>query len=240
MSNANRFVQAEQELDTLVVFDHFDKGQVDTTATKTTTDSGTVVTGNAAGGQIVLTPSDGTVADNDEAYLATPNAVFLLAAGNDLYGRARVKFSEVAANRVNVAFGFQNSVGANSLIDDGGGPKVSGDTLAIFKEDSGGMFWYCCAYCNGTGTTTKTNYAISPATWYTLEIFAQDNGDGTFVVTYKVNGAYLRDTNNNIIRHSVTVASATAMAMWLGVKLGAATNNDTLTCDHWLGKQKVF
>lgn len=241
MPAANRALAIENELDTLQIFDHFWADQVDTTFVDTITDTGTVLMGDAAGGTVVLTPSDGTVADNDEAYIATPNEVFLLASGKPLYGRARVKVAETTADKANVAFGFQNAVGANSLIDDGGGPKVSADCLAIYKKDGGGAFWYCTAYCNGTGTATKTKAAFVTATWYDLEIFATDNGDGTFAVTYKVDGAYLRDyTTNVVISHSVTVASATEMQMWLGIKLGAGTNNDTLTCDYWLGKQKAF
>jgi len=240
MSVANRLCAVENELDTLVIFDHFWQDQSDINALDTVTDTGTVAIGDAAGGVIVLTPSDGTVADNDEAYLETPNEVFKLATGKPLYGRARIQAAETTADKVNLAFGFQNAVGADSLIDDGGGPKVSGDTLAIFKKDGGGAYWYCCAYCNGTGTTTKSKTPFVTATWYDLEIFATDNGDGTFAVTYKIDGNYLRDfTTNAVISHSVTIASATEMQMWLGVKLGAATNNDTLSCDYWLGKQKV-
>jgi hypothetical protein len=241
MSVANRSVAAENELDTLVIFDHFWQDQSDINAIDTVSDSGTVAMGDAAGGTVVLTPSDGTVGDNDEAYLETPNEVFLIASGRPLYGRARIKVAETTADKANVAFGFQNAVGADSLIDDGGGPKVSGDTLAIFKKDGGGAYWYCAAYCNGTGTATKSKTAFATATWYDLEIFCTDNGNGTASVTYKIDGAYLRDfTTNVIISHSVTYASATEMAMWLGIKLGAATNNDTLTCDYWLGKQKAF
>lgn len=242
MVAANRFVAVEAELDTLVVYDDFFNDQVDTIGgVDTVTDSGTVAMGDAAGGTVVLTPSDGTVADNDEAYYATPNEVFLIASGKPLYGRARIKVAETTADKVNVAFGFQNAVGADSLIDDGGGPKVSGDTLCIFKKDGGGAYWYCAGYCNGTGTTTKSKTAFVTATWYDLEIFCTDNGDGTAAVTYKIDGQYLKDfTTGVVISHSVTYASATEMKMWLGVKLGAATNNDTLTADFWFAKQKKF
>lgn len=240
MGAANRHVQAENELDTLTVFSHFWADQSDVEFVDTVTDSGTVAMGDAAGGTVVLTPSDGSVADNDEAYLATPNEVFKLATDRPLYGRARLQFSEVAANVVNIAFGFQNAVGANSIVDNGG-LKVSGDTIAIYKQDGGGAFFYCAAYCNGTGTATKTKTPLVAGTWYDLEIFAQPNGDGTATVVYKVDGAYLKDFTTGInIAHTVAIGSATEMQMFAGVKLGAATNNDTLTLDFWLGKQKVF
>lgn len=242
MTVANRYCSAEREVDTLVVYDHFFNDQVDAIGgVDTVTDSGTVLMNDVAGGQVVLTPSDGTVADNDEAYYATPNEVFLVATGKPLYGRCRLKMTETTADKFNFAFGFQNAVGANSLIDDGGGPKVSGDTIAVFKKDGGGAFFYACAYVNGTGTATKSKTPIVTGTWYDVEIFGVDNGDGTWAVSYKVDGNYLRDSVTNVvISHSVSVTSATEMQMWLGAKLGAATNNDTLTADFWLGKQKVF
>lgn len=240
MGAANRYCAVEGEIDTLVVFSHFDKDQADTEAVDTVTDTGTVLMGDAAGGTVVLTPSDGTVVDNDEAYLATPNEVFKLANNKPLYGRARLQFSEVTPNVVNIAFGFQNAVGANSIVDNGG-LKVSGDTLAVYKQDGGGAYFYCASYCNGTGTATKSNKPLAAATWYDVEIFATPNGDGTATVTYKVDGDYLRDfTTGAVIRHTVAIGSATEMQMFAGVKLGANTNNDTLTLDFWLGKQKVF
>lgn len=238
MANLARFVQPETDLDTFYVFDDFDRDQVDTTAVDTVTDSGTVAMGDAAGGTVVLTPSDGTVADNDEAYLAAPNEVFKLAAGKPITGRFRLQFAETAADTVNLAVGFQNAVGANSLIDNGGGPKVTGDCLAVFKKDGGGAYFYCAAYCNGAGTATKSSKALAAATWYAVVIEAVDAGNGNATVTYKVDGEYLKDfTTGEVIRHTVTIASATEMQLFAGVKLGAATNNDTLTLDYWFGKQ---
>jgi hypothetical protein len=241
MSAANRFCVEEGQLDTLVIFDHFWQDQNDPTFVDTVTDTGTVLMGDAAGGTVVLTPSDGTVADNDEAYIATPNEVFKIATDKPLYGRARLRFAETTANVMNWAFGFQNAVGANSIVDNGG-LKVSGDTVAVYKQDAGGAFFYCAAYCNGTGTATKTSKALATATWYDVEIFVTPTGDGlTAKASYKVDGEYLRDFTTLVpISHTLTYASATEMNMFAGVKLGAATNNDTLELDLWLGKQRVF
>lgn len=242
MSAVNRDVIADREFDTLSIFDHFWQDQSDINAIDTVTDSGTVAMGDAAGGTVILTPSDGSVADNDEAYLATPNESFKVATDKPLYGRFRFQFSEVASDKVNIAVGFQNAVGADSLIDDGGGPKVSGDTFAIGKKDGGGMYFYAFGYCNGTGTSSKSGKACAAATWYDGEIFVTPTGDGTTAaVTYKIDGEYLNDfTTGARIRHTVTYSSATEVQMWAGVKLGAATNNDKLTLDFWHGKQRVI
>jgi hypothetical protein len=121
------------------------------------------------------------------------------------------------------------------------GPKVSADTLAVGKKDGGGMYFYTFGYCNGTGAGTKSSKAIAAATWYDVEIFATPHDSTSVTVTYKVDGEYLKDfTTNLVIRDRLTISSATEMQMFAGVKLGAGTNNDTLSLDLWLGKQRVF
>lgn len=230
----NRFTSILNDIDTMVVFDHFTGDQSDINAVDTVTDSGTVLIGDNPGGIATLTPSDGTVADNDEAYLATPNELFKYAVNSAIYGRARLKFTEVTAGAANVAFGFQNAVGANSIIDDGAGLKVSGSTLGIYKVD-GEQVWRVVSSCNGTSTVTLTNKAAAAATWYVLEIECRDWDQVSMQVSFKIDGEYLRDAQNNIIKHTVAIASATEMQMFAGIKLGAATNNDTLLLDYWYG-----
>lgn len=237
MSAISRFTHNLQDLDTFFIFDDFWGDQVDTSAVDTITDSGTVVMGDNAGGIATLTPSDGSVVDNDEAYLATPNANFIFATVQPIYGRARLKFTEVTATIANVAFGFQNAVGANSIIDDGGGLKVSGSTLGIYKVDSSAV-WKCVSACNGVSTVSTSTTAATAATWYELEIICGDWDGVNMQVNFKVDGNYLKDSNNIIIHHQVPIASAAQMQMFAGIKLGASTNNDTLLLDYWYGAQK--
>lgn len=239
MSAANRYCNAERELDTLCVFSHFDQEVDSNELVATLTDSGTAAVGDEAGGVITLTPSDGSVADNDEAYISLPNEVFLFATGKPLSKRARVKFTEVAAGVANVAFGGMNAAVADSILDNGAGLKVSGSAIGVYKVD-GEQVWRFVTANNSASTVTKSNKAATAGVWYDLELLAVDNGDGTLACTAKVDGESLRDSNNQVIRHSVSVGSATEMTMFAGIKLGAATNNDTLKVDFWLGKQKVF
>lgn len=238
MSNVNRFTAALQNLDTFYVFEDFARDQADTDFIDTITDTGTVLVGDEANGVVTLTPSDGTVADNDEAYVATPNELFVFAAGRPIYARARLQFAEVTANKFNFCFGLQNAVGANSLVDDGGGPKVSGSTLAIAKIDGSDSYLRCYSACNGTSTVTVSNKSVSAGTWYEFEIEAVDFDGVTMTVVFKVDGAYLKDANGYVIRHSVAIASATEMQLFAGAKLGAGTNNDTLKVDYWYAAQK--
>ena len=237
MANLNRFTAALNELDTVRVFDDFVFDQSDITAVDTVTDSGTVAMGDDVNGVATLTPSDGTVADNDEAYLATPNEIFKFGTNREIYGRFKFRYTEVTANKVNIAVGFQNAVGANSIVDDGGGLKTSGSTLGIYKIDGSDSLLRVVSACNGTATTTTTNKTVAAATDYVAEILCKDWDGTSMQVLFKVNGDFLKDSNGVVIRHTVAIANATEMQMFAGVKLGAATNNDTLLLDYWYGAQ---
>jgi hypothetical protein len=236
MANLVRYTWPLRNLDAFEVFDDFNFDQSTALVVATTTDSGTVAMGDEANGVMTLTPSDGTVADNDEAYAATPNANLIFAANTSIYLRGRMKWAETAAGVYNAAFGAQNAVGANSVIDDGGGLKVSGSTLGIYKVDGESVFRTVSA-CNGVATVTKSTTPAVAATWYVLEIFCADWDGVKMQVTYKVDGQYLKDANGLIIRDTVAIASAAQMQVFYGAKLGAITNNDVLKADYWYAAQ---
>jgi hypothetical protein len=234
--NLNRFTAPLGDLDTVNWFDDFQLDQSDINYIDTVTDTGTAVAGDSVNGVVVLTPSDGTVTNNDETYIAFPNETLKYGTNREIYLRAKLSFTEVTATIANVAFGAMNAVGANSIIDDGGGLKVSGSTLGIYKVD-GGAVWRCVSACNGTSTVTASTAAATAATDYVLEIICKDWDGVSMQVLFKVDGDYLKDSSGNVIRHTVLIASATEMQMFAGVKLGADTNNDTLLVDYWYQAQ---
>src|SRR5688572_5665980 len=86
--------------------------------TTVATDSGTVSVADGKNGVLALVASDGTVADNDESYVKSTAELFLVAANKPIVGQALVQFTEANTDDANVAFGFQNAVGANSILDD--------------------------------------------------------------------------------------------------------------------------
>jgi hypothetical protein len=138
-------------------------------------------------------------------------------------------------------FGFQNAVGANASSTTAPGLKVSATRRPGSRRTTASRYFYASSYVNNSASTvTKTNRAARRRDVVRRRDLRHGQRRRHLGVHYKVDGQYLRDTNNAIIRHAVTIASATEMQMFLGVKLGAATNNDTLTADLWLGKQKVF
>jgi hypothetical protein len=236
VSNINRHTAVLKDLDTVYVFNDFLDDQSDIVAVDTITDSGTAAVGDAVNGVMVLTPSDGTVADNDECYIATPNELYKFGTNREIYGKFKFQYSAVVAADPNVAVGFMNAP-ATSAISDNGGVKTSGSTLAVEKKDGETAFRATSA-CNGTAVTTLSTKAIAAATDYVVEIECKDWDGTSMQVLFLVDGEYLRDTTNNLpIRHTVAIASATEMAMFAGIKLGAATNNDTLSLDYWYGAQ---
>lgn len=233
--NLNRFTHQLMDLDAVTVFDDFWQDQSDVNYIDTITDTGTVAVGDAANGVVVLTPSDGTVADNDEATIETPNELFQFGANREIYGRFKFSYTAVVAADPNIAVGFQNAPGADSIVDNGG-VKVSGDTLAIEKKD-GETAFRCTSASSGASTSTLSNKAIAAATDYVAEIICKDWDGVSMQVLYKIDGEYLKDVNNNVIRHTVAISGSELMSMFAGIKLGAATNNDTLSLDYWYGAQ---
>jgi hypothetical protein len=228
----NRFTAPLWDLDTFHIFDDFWYDQTDLFWVDTITDTGTVLINDAAYGIATLTPSDGTVADNDEVYLATANELFIFKANANIYGRARLSFVETAAGIYNAAFGFANAVAANMIVDDGAGLRASGCILALEKRD-GETAWRLTTRNGATVTSTLSSQTavMTSGEFQVLEVQAEDVGNGTMRCTARVNGRQLTDVNGLMIRHSVLIASATEMQAFVGAKLGAITNNDLLLVD---------
>ena len=231
MANLARFTAPMWDLDTFHVFDDFFADQSDLFWVDTVTDLGTALVGDAANGIMTLTPSDGTVADNDEVYLASANEVFIFAASRPLYGRCRLKFTETAAGVYNAAFGFANAVAADLLVDNGGGLRTTGCVACIYKVD-GGQVWRCQTRNSTTTTDTASTTSSTSTGFQTLEVVCQDFDAVNMQVTFRVDGVQLKDSNLRPIVHFVPIASATEMQVFAGAKLGAITNNDVLLLDY--------
>lgn len=200
----------------------------------TLTDSGTASVGDAVGGVIALVPSDGTVADNDEAYIESANEVFKFAADKPLLFEARVQYAEAATNAANVLVGLLDAVGANSLVDNGGGPPSSYSGAVFFKVD-GGTRWQV-ETSNGTTQTTddlsstnvnnlsKKTQTAGGASYQTLRIEFMPYSSTNAYVSFFIDGV-------QVAQHDYVFTSATEMQIGIGVKNGGA-NNETLNVDY--------
>lgn len=210
--------------------------------TATLTDSGTANAGDVIGGQVQLVPSDGTVADNDEAYIATSKQTFKIQAGKPLKCGVRLQFTEAATNAANVAFGFMDSVAANAIVDNGAGLKTSFSGAGIYKVD-GSSLWECI-YSDGatqtkSGQLTASNVLNSSklaqsaggSSFVTLEIALMPFSASKLSVEFMINGVCVYKMMER------TYANAAQMSLWAGAKNGSA-NNEAINIDWIYGVQK--
>ena len=206
----------------------------------TLTDSGTASVGDAAGGIIALVPSDATVADNDEAYIESANEVFKFAADKPLVFEARVQFTEANTDDANVIVGLLDAVGANSLVDNGGGPPSSYSGAVFFKID-GGTVWQT----ETSNSTTQTTNELTSTNVNNLSKKSQTAGGAAYqtlrfeYMPYSATNAYVTFFVDGVTvaQHDYIFTSATEMQIGIGVKNGGA-NNETLNVDYVVCSQE--
>lgn len=208
-------------------FSHYTTAEDFTTVVS---DSGTVATSDAAGGIVTLTPSDGTVADNDEAYLKGTVEQFLFADNKPISFEALVKFTEANTDDANVIVGLMNAVAANSLVDDGGGPPSNYSGVNFHKVD-GGTKWIVETSVGATQQTTTTATTAGGSSYQRLRIDVTPISATTAEAVFFIDGEQCKDANGNLIKHRFTYTGATEMQVALGVKNGGA-NLETLLVDY--------
>lgn len=221
------------------IADDFDGGYVSGDAwSAVLTDTGTAIISDQAGGVIVLTPSDGTVADNDEAYLRGTDETFLMANNKPLWFAARVAWLEANTDDANVAVGMMNAVAADSIQDNGAGPKADYSGFCFYKVD-GGTAWIFESSLGTAQTTTILNYSTpaSATDWHSLKVEVRSRGSTTLEIIPFIDTAggqgYVQcvDTNGDKVKHTITLGSPTEMSIFAGVKNGGA-NNEGLNIDY--------
>jgi hypothetical protein len=198
--------------------------------TTVATDSGTATVGDAANGELSLTPSDGTVGDNDEIYVKATNETLLFANNRAICFSALVKWTEGDTNHLNVAIGFMNAVAADSILDNGAGPKASFSGAVFYKVD-GGTVWRCRSSLGTTNTDSITNITAGGSAYQLLEIEFRAIDAALGEISFLVDGQVVRDANNFPIKHQITYTSATEMQAFAGAKNGEATTVETLKID---------
>lgn len=196
--------------------------------TSVLTDSGTAAVADGSKA-LVLTPSDGTVADNDEAYIKGTFEAFKFADGKPLEVLSLVQFSEVATNKANVLIGLLDAAGANTILDDGGGPKASYSGAVFFKVD-GSTVWQCETSNGASQTTTVTTKTAGGTAAQKLRIEASDYSSTHCQVAFFIDG-------DRVAVHTVAYASITDKQLVAGAKNGDATNQ-TLSVFVLKGRQK--
>lgn len=197
--------------------------------TATLTDSGTVLPLTTHGGGVALTPSDGTVADNDEAYLGWTNKNIVPMNLKPIVFQTVLQFTEGNVDDVNVIAGLMSTSAANALLDDGGGPPASYTGLVFFKVD-GDTVWQVESSVGGTQTTTRLIATTS------LDQNAKTAG-GSAKQTLRIEFIPYTSTLADVLffidgilvaKHLWTYTNAVAVAPVVGLKNGAGTTVETL------------
>ncbi len=191
----------------------------------TATNSGTATVSDGVKGILNMAPSDGSVVDNDEIYVHNTAEVFLFAASKPLYLKAIMSLTEANTNDANWMIGVMNGVAADSLLDNGGGPKADYSGAVFFKVD-GTMEIVCEASISTTQDTSASadNLTFVSGTTYTLELFFQPTSSTAASVFFYINGTLYHTA-------TITYTGATEMAAVLACKNGDA-NNESLDVDY--------
>jgi len=185
---------------------------------------GTATISDGAKGVLAISPGS---SDNDEIYVAAAVETLKFAANKVFVAEAYVQFSEANTDDANIIFGLQNAVAANSLIDDGAGPRATGDYVAIWKVD-GSTVWRAGVQSNGTQTpTTDTDSEVTAGgpSYQRLRMKIVCETSTRAWAEFTVDGV-------NIATIHFDYASATEMQAFVGVKNGGG-NAETLNVDYF-------
>lgn len=177
--------------------------------------------------------------DNNEVALRTTAELFKFGTNRNIFGACKLQYTENDTNKANVMFGFMSALAANSIVDNGASIRASGNILAIYKLD-GGTVWRCHARDNvGIVLDTASTTTAGGSAAQELEIEANDWDGVSMQVVFKVDGEHLKDSNGNVIKGNVTIASATEMNFGWYVKTGGGAGGETVDIDWGYYAQTV-
>lgn len=201
--------------------------------TTVASNSGTIVGSDAAGGILVLNPSDGTVADNDETYLKRTQETFKFAANKPIYFGVYGKFTEGNTDDANVFYGMKDAIAADSIVDNGG-MAASFSGFGFYKKD-GETQWRIIASLG----STQTDVLLSSANTITKQGYTAGGSYQKLEVTVRPFSSTLAEICffiDGVLVYKIaefTFTSATEMQAGFGMKNGADTTVETLYVD-WI------
>ena len=207
--------------------------------TTTASDSGTITVSDGAAGIVLIHPSDGTIADNDETYLKRTVETFLMASGKPISIGASMKFAEANTDDANIWVGVKDALAANSLVDDGAGMATSFSGFGFFKQD-GQTLWSIIASLSTTQTIVqltaansldKTAHTAGSTAYQRLECEFRPNQGGKADICYFIDGVLVYKISN------FDYTSATEMQFGFGAKNGGSSE-ELLYIDWAYGYQQ--
>lgn len=218
-------------LDTFVFFDDFYHYVSADIWVATLTNSGTAVEQDAHGGVIQLNASDGTVADNDEAYLFSVNENWLFTNAKPMRFKCRIALVDDDASLsdvANVIAGFVSGANAeDTLLDTGGGPPASYSGAVFYKVETG-TAWAAEVSIGATQVAVTLTSPGRPgnAVYQVLEIEFLPVSATSAVVNFYIDGTRVGQTT------AWDYSGGTEMNAGVGIKNGDGTTNQTLNVDY--------
>lgn len=234
MSRKARYTNVLFDIDTFTFFRDLENFATGTDGlTALAADAGaSVAVGDAARGVALLTTG---ATDNNEAALRSTTELFLVAAGRPLYGRFRAQYAEANVDDANIFLGFANALAADTMVDNGAGPRASGNVFCVEKRD-GETTWRLTTRNGTTTTSTLSTTTAGGAGFSTIEIEVEEFDSVNFFVVALVDGVILKDANGTRIRHTVPISGSTEMMVGAYVKAGGA-NSEVLSVDYLYAHQ---
>lgn len=193
------------------------EGGLSSTLTHSGSTAVAAATSGLPSGVLVITCSDGTVVDNDEASVGSEVKSWILQTGKDLWYEARVKFTEQNADDANIGVGLMSTHAANTLQADGVGPPASYDGIVFYKVD-GGTVWNIECSQAGNQTTVISVATRQSGSWARLGFHVV----GRERVDFYIDGIQVGSISANL--------PTAAMGLFFGARNGF-TNNEVLNAD---------
>lgn len=195
-------------------------------------DGGVLTALDAHGGQISLTASDTTVADNDETYLVSVQEIYKPAIGaydGEVLAtfKFHLKFTEANTDDAGICailLGGDSTDVADTIADGGAALANAHQYIGFFKAD-GGTVWQGVLRDTAQDADTNVGARISgTAQTLSMVIYDADITDGEVEVEFFVDGV-----SGGTLAYAVS--GATEMRFVIGVKNGGA-NMETLIIDR--------
>ncbi len=185
-------------------------------------DLGTATIADGAKGILAISPGS---SDNDEIYICASTETQKFASGTSFVGEIKCQFTEANTDDANVIFGFMNAVAADTLVDNAGGPRATGDYVAIWKIDGGTKF-YTGVQSNNTAVPAAdvlTGVTAGGSSYQKLKIKVNCYSSTQGVAEFWID-------EQNVATTHFDYASATEMQLFFGVKNGGG-NAQALNVD---------
>ena len=122
-------------------FQGFLTASADDKYTVVTVTDGSVLQIDAAPGGVAIKSAAASAAGNEDCYLVRESEAFKFADDKPLEFQAIVQATEDDTNQNNLIVGLTDGAAADLLVNNGAGPKTTGNTLCFYKVD-GGLNWW--------------------------------------------------------------------------------------------------